>query len=395
MKFDANTYRMTETGKVGTIALVIGLIGLIASAIGWFVDSHQFFSSYLTAFVFWVSIGLGGLFFTMVHHMVGANWSVVIRRILESGGRVLPLMFVFFIPLIFGIGDLYRWTDAQQVAADHLLQHKQPYLNMPFFLVRNVFYFAVWSFFAYRLHKLSIKQDSNPSDELVETFKKLSGGGLVLFAFTISFAAVDWMMALEPDWYSTIYGPYYFSGSAMAIMAFTQIFVIYLRNNNILADTITTEHDHDIAKLAFAFIVFWAYMAFSQYMLIWYANLPEETIWFQHRWIGSWKTVSLVLVIGHFGVPFLILITRAAKRSGRLMLAGGFWLLLMHYIDIYWNIMPTFAEHGAHFSWMDLSTVVGIGGVFVWYFWRVFTAHALVPVNDPRLEASIEFVNRY
>jgi hypothetical protein len=223
----------------------------------------------------------------------------------------------------------------------------------------------------------------------------VSGAGLILFAITITFAAFDWMMSLDAHWYSTIYGAYFFAGSSMAMMAFALIIVIYLRRKKVLHETITIEHDHDIAKLAFAFIVFWAYMAFSQYMLIWYANIPEETIWYEHRWIGSWKTVSIVLMLGHFVIPFMILITRGAKRMPGLMLVGGFWLLAMHYIDIYWNVMPTFAHHGAHFSWMDLSTMVGIGGIFVWYFWRVFTAKALLPVNDPRLEASIEFVNQY
>lgn len=395
MKFDTSTYRMTDPGKLGTIALVIGVIALAASAAGYAIDSKQFFASYLTSFVFWVSIGLGGLFFTMVHHMVGANWSVVIRRILESTGYALPLMFVFFIPLIFGLNELYRWSIEEQVATDHLLQHKEPYLNTPFFIIRNVIYFAVWSFLAHRLYRLSVKQDDQSTPEITSSFKKASAPGLILFAVTITLASFDWMMSLDAHWFSTIYGAYFFSGSAMAMMAFAQIFVVHMRRNKILNDTITVEHDHDIAKLAFAFIVFWAYMAFSQYMLIWYANIPEETIWYEHRWIGSWKTVSLVLIIGHFVVPFLILITRQAKRMPALMYLGGFWLLIMHYIDIYWNVMPNFAHHGAHFSWMDVSTLVGIGGVFVWYFWKIYTAKALVPVNDPRLDASIEFVNHY
>jgi len=202
-------------------------------------------------------------------------------------------------------------------------------------------------------------------------------------------------MTLEAKWYSTIFGAYYFSGAAMAMMAFAQIFIVHLRWNNVLENTITVEHDHDIAKLSFAFIVFWAYMAFSQYMLIWYANIPEETVWFAERWVGSWKTVSLVLVFGQFAIPFLILITRGAKRSSRMMMMGGFWLLIMHYVDMYWLVMPAFNHQGAHVSWMDLSTLLGIGGIFVWFFWRNFAAHALIPVNDPRLEASIEFVNRY
>ncbi len=395
MKFDANTYKMTDPGKLGSVALGVGLLGLALSVVGYVMDSTQFYYSYLTAFVFWASIALGALFFTMVHHMVGANWSVVIRRILESIGMALPLMFLFFIPLIFGMKTLYAWSIPENVAADHLLQHKEPFLNPTFFVIRNIGYFAIWSFLAFRLYKLSIKQDSNPSERIVESFKHHSAPGIILFAVTITLAAFDWMMSLDAHWYSTIYGAYYFAGSSMAVMAFAQIFVVHMRGKNILADTITVEHDHDIAKLAFAFIVFWAYMAFSQYMLIWYANIPEETIWYQHRWIGSWKTISLVIIFGHFVIPFVILITRIAKRSPRLMLLGGFWLLIMHYIDIYWNIMPSFFHHGAHFSWMDVTTMLGIGGVFVWFFWRTYTSKALIPVSDPRLEASIEFVNHY
>ncbi len=374
--------------------LAIGVLGIAGSIAGYFVDSKQFLHSYLTAFTFWVSLGLGGLFFTMLHHLVNAQWSIVLRRLVENIMYTLPVMFIFFIPIALGLGGLYKWTDATVVAADHLLSQKSAFLNTGFFLVRTVAYFAIWTFLAFKLYALSIRQDQGHSAELTASFRKVSAPGIILFALTTTFAAWDWLMSLDAHWYSTIFGAYYFAGSTMAVMAFTLILVVWMGRKGVLKKEITPEHYHDLAKLTFAFIVFWAYMGFSQYFLIWYANIPEETIWYQHRWVGSWKAVSLVIVFGHFCLPFLFLITRAAKRSGPWLIFVCLWMLIMHYVDLYWLVFPNFSHHGAHFSWMDLATMMGIGGVFVWYFWKRFASRPLLPVGDPRLEASMKFVNQ-
>ncbi|MCC6962886.1 MAG: hypothetical protein IT585_06505 [candidate division Zixibacteria bacterium] len=394
MRFDAQNHRLTDSGKFGTIMLAIGVIGIAASIAGYFVDAQQFLASYLTAFTYWVSLGLGGLFFVMLHHLVNAQWSIVLRRIAENVMYALPLMIVFFLPVAFGLGSLYKWTDTAYVAADHLLSLKAGFLNTGFFLIRSFAYLVIWAVLAIKLYRLSLQQDQGHQPGLTKTWRKISAPGIIVFAITLTFASWDWLMSLDAHWYSTIFGAYYFAGATMAMMAFTLLTVLLLARRGILTDVITVEHYHDLAKLLFAFIVFWAYMGFSQYFLIWYANIPEETIWYQHRWVGSWKAISLLIVFGHFAVPFLLLITRAAKRSALWLIAMCVWMLFMHYIDLYWLVFPNFSHHGAHFSWMDLATMMAIGGVFVWYFWKRLAEQPLVPVNDPRLAASMKFVNQ-
>jgi len=389
MNIDRNTYRLTDGGRYGTVALGLGIGGLVLSAVGYLVDPAQFFHSYLTAFVFWLTIGLGGIFFTMLHHLVGARWSVVLRRLAEAIGANTPWMIIFFIPLLAGMHELYHWTHAEAVASDQLLQAKAPYLNVGFFIVRAVFYFAVWLLLAYGLYRLSLKQDSGHTEEIRKKMVRLSAPGMIAFAVTITFASFDWLMSLDAHWYSTIFGVYIFSGALVGILSFMTITAVYLRKKNILAETITVEHYHDLGRLTFAFTVFWAYMAFSQYFLIWYANIPEETVWFLHRWEGGWKTLSLVLVLGHFVIPFFILITRGAKRKPGFLKIIVIWMFLMHLVDLYWVVMPSLHHHGVHLSWIDPVTVIGIGGIFCWLFWRRLLSQPLVPVGDPGLDESI------
>lgn len=394
MKFDSQTYRISGAGNIGQRLLLAGIVGLALSGVGLFLDSRQFFHSYLVAFSFWVSVGLGALFFTMLHHLVSASWSVVLRRIFENVMIALPLLFVFFIPIALGMGNLYEWTHADRVAADHILHGKANFLNSGFFLARTLVYFAIWSIVAFLAYKLSLRQDQAHSETLTAKMKKVSAPGMILLAVTLTFAAWDWLMSLDAHWFSTIFGAYYFAGSATSALAVVTLIAIYLRGRRVLDKQITFEHYHDLAKLLFSFTVFWAYMAFSQYFLIWYANIPEETIWYQHRWIGSWKTISLLLVIGHFAVPFLVLISRGAKRSTRVLAFSGLWLLFMHWIDLYWLVMPNLHPQGFQLSWMDPTTFVGIGGVFLALVWKRLCAQPLVPINDPKLAASIEFVNQ-
>jgi len=336
---------------------------------------------------------LGALFFTLLHHLTRANWSTVLRRLSESIMSNIPFMLILFIPVLLGIHDLYHWSHQDAVATDHLLQLKSPYLNVPFFLVRVAFYFTVWTVVAYALIRYSLKQDTHHEDSLYLKMRKVSAPGLLLFAFTLTFAAVDWLMSLEPHWYSTIFGVYIFAGTFIAGIAFTIIIIAYQKKQGILNDVITVEHRHNLGKLLFAFTVFWAYIGFSQYLLIWYANIPEETFWFLQRWEGNWKIVSILLPIGHFGLPFLMLIPRAAKRSFGWLLFMAVYMLIMHYIDIYWIVMPNHLEQNAAFGWVDLSTFAGIGGIFVWLFWRKYTKGALIPIKDPGLKLSMEHVN--
>ncbi len=394
MRLNSNTYRLTDEENVGRRALIAGIIGLALSAFGLLFNAERFFYSYLTAAVFWITIAVGALFFVMLHHLVSARWSVVVRRLTENLMAVLPVAMVLFIPVLFGIHALYHWSHPEAVAQDAALQHKSAYLNTPFFIVRTTVYGGIWILFAWRLLKVSTDQDARHTESITSRMKRLSAPGMVLFAFTLSFAGFDWLMSLDAHWYSTIFGVYVFSGSLLAILAAVTLVALYLRDHGILTETITVEHYHDLGKLMFGFTIFWAYIAFSQFMLIWYGNIPEETLWYKHRWDEpGWQVISVILLVGHFIVPFLALITRAAKRNLRVLRATAIWLLVIHFLDLYWIVLPSY-NHGLHISWMDLTTLAGVGGIFLWYFWRQMTARPVIPVNDPRLEESVNFVNQ-
>ncbi len=393
MKWDKETFRITDPGRVQLIGGIVAAIGLAASVIALFVNQAHFFHAWLVGSMFWLTLAAGGLFFVMMHHLVGATWSVVLRRIAEAVMAVLPYMFIPLVVIIFGVHDLYHWNHADIVAADEALQGKTAYLNLPFFIIRIIIYFVVWTILIRMLNKTSLRQDDGHTEQLNSRYRRISAPGMILFAFTLTFAAFDWMMSLDAHWYSTIFGAYIFAGGVAALLAFLPLVSMLLRRQGVMADMITVDRYHDMGKLLFAFVVFWAYMAFSQYFLIWYGNIPEETEWFLRRWTGSWKTISLILVFGNFVIPFFILITRGAKR--RLAILGVFavWLLFMHWVDLYWVVMPSLYPDGAHLSWIDLAPITLIGGAFVARFWRVFSLHPTVTKGDPKLELSKRMVN--
>ncbi len=387
MKVDPKSYLLKDKGSLGKIALVIGVLGLLLSVIGYINDSKQFYFSYLTSFAFWVSLGLGGLFFTMLHHISGAKWSTVLVRISQAAMSVLPIMIIFFIPVYFGINELFDWSHPEIVAESSVLQGKAGFLNTSFFTIRAIIYFAIWGILAFLINKYSRLQDNG--NDTTKQLRIVSAPGMFLFAFTLSFAAFDWLMSLDPHWFSTMFGAYYFGGSFVIILALLIIMANYLQSNGTLKNEINHAHFSDLGKMFFGFIVFWAYLGGAQYFFIWYANIPEETVWFLDRWKGSWKTISQLLIFGHFLLPFVTLIFFNTKRNRNILVFFAFWIFLFHYLDMYWLIAPTFHHEGAHFSWIDLTTFLGIGGIFIALFCRSFTSKAIVPVNDPYLHASI------
>lgn len=380
-------------GRFKNVALVTGVVGLALSAVGYFVDSQQFFYSYLVAFAFWLTLAMGGLFFVMLHHLTGATWSVVIRRQAESIASVIPYMAILIIPILFGIRELYPWSRPEIVATDHVIHHKSAYLNVPFFIGRVVVFFGIWIALSLTLLKTSLSQDEGHTSSIGHRMRKISAPGMVLFALSFTFAGFDWFMSQDSHWYSTIFGVYIFAGGLLSVLAFLTFISLALRRRQILSETITREHYHDLGKLTFAFLVFWSYIAFSQYLLIWYANIPEETVWFASRYKGSWRYFALLLVYGYFVIPFILLIFRGTKRRLHFMRWMALWLLFMHWIDLYWIIVPNLKKQNAWPGWIDLAAMIGIGGIFLWLFWRQYFSGALVPVKDPRLKSSIEFVN--
>jgi hypothetical protein len=374
-------------GAVGVVFLAVSLAIGLATAGGW----SRFLHSYLTSFAFFLSLSLGALFFTILHHLTRAGWSVVVRRIAETlAGNVL-LMAVLALPLLIGMGHLYHWAQAGAAAHDHLLQHKRPWLNPPFFAIRIALYFAVWILVSRYFISRSIRQDRSGEIALTLQMERFSAPAMVLYALTANFAAFDLLMSLDPHWYSTIFGVYFFSGSVVGFFALMPILVYLLQRSGRLTQAISIEHYHDMGKLVFAFVVFWAYIAFSQFLLIWYSNLPEETIWYMRRQSGSWSGLSLLLLFGHFILPFALLIGRRIKRTPALLVGPALWILAMHWIDLYWIVMPQATPATVSPHILDLTCFLGIGGLFVAAAAHRLRRHALVPEKDPRLAESLAF----
>ena len=388
MKFDNKTYMLLETGSFAQKALIAGAAGLLLSLVGAFMDHAQFFQAYLTAFTFFTTIGLGGLFFVLIHHITGAYWGVVMRRVAENIACTLPIMGLAMIPLFFGMHDLFHWSHEEAVAHDAILQWKAPWLNTTFFIIRNILFFVIWGWLARGLRVLSLAQDKGDAESLGKMRRK-AAGGTVLYAITVTLFSFDWLMSLDPHWYSTIFGVYVFSGGFLAAIALLSILAIRLRNNG-AGELVTAEHTHDLGKFLFAFTAWWAYIGGAQYFLIWYGNIPEETIWFLHRWEHGWKYVGLFLILFHFIIPFFVLAFRAVKRVPVLIVSISSLALFMHYIDHFWMINPVFNDHLLHFSWMHITTFLGLGGVFVWWLALKSGKDPIIAMGDPKLQKSIE-----
>jgi hypothetical protein len=376
-------------GAVGVIALAIA--GLLAGRSEH--GAEEFFHSYLANFMFYLSLALGGLFFVLVTHLTRAGWSVALRRIAEVvAWAVVPLAPLALV-VVFGMHDLYEWTHTEAVANDAILQGKSAWLNETFFIVRLAIYFLVWIAMATYFLRKSVAQDRTGDVSLTLRMESRAAPAVIVYAVTLTLAAFDLMMSLYPHWYSTIYGVYYFAGSILGFFALSPLLLAILRRRGYLTRILTSEHAHDMGKLMFAFVVFWAYIAFSQYMLIWYGNLPEETVFYQIREAGDWVWISLLLLFGHFVLPFLFLMSRHPKRRSVSLVAGACWLLFMHWIDIFYLVMPTSRPEGNPFRLADLLCFVGLGGIFLAVvFWRMGQSN-LIPVRDPRLAESLSFEN--
>ncbi len=388
MNFDNKTYMLLGAGSIAQKALIAGIAGILLSLVGAYMDHAQFFQAYLTAFTFFTTLGLGGLFFLLIHHVTGAYWGIVLRRVAENLAYTLPIMGLAMIPLFFGMHDLFHWSHEEAVAHDSILQWKAPYLNTTFFFIRSIIIFAGWTWLVYGLRSLSLAQDAGDAASQVKMRRK-AAGGIVLFALTVTVFAFDWLMSLDPHWYSTIFGVYVFSGGFLAALALLSILAITLRNNG-AGEIITAEHTHDLGKFLFAFTAWWAYIGGAQYFLIWYGNIPEETIWFLHRWEHGWKFVSLFLILFHFIVPFIVLALRAVKRIPVLIVAISSMMLFMHYVDHFWLVNPTFNDHHFRISWMHVTTFLGLGGIFFWWLFMKMGKDPVIPTGDPKLQKSIE-----
>lgn len=379
--------------KLNGLALGLLVVGLVAGAIGYVMDAKAFPSSYLVAFMWLVTMGLGGLFFVLIQHVTRAGWSVAPRRHAEWLSWVLIAGAVMFLPLIaFAHGIWEHWM-GEHAKHDPLLVAKSAYLNPTFFYIRAVIYFAIWIGLTLWFSKGSAKLDEKRDDVIIEKMQGRSAPSLFLFGFSLTFAAFDWLMSLDPHWYSTIFGVYIFAGSVTSALSVLALINIRLQGARLLNRVSTVEHRHDIGKLLFGFTVFFAYIGFSQYFLIWYANIPEETIFYKHRWTGSWQTISLLILFGHFIIPFIVLLSRHAKRSSLVLGASAVWMIFMHWIDLYWLVKPNFDHHGAHFGIADVGTLLLALGVGAFVLARRASGTPLFPLHDPRVAEAMRVEN--
>ena len=379
--------------RIPMIAAVAALLGAVVCAILGVGNPKQFWFSWLVSFLFFLSLALGGLFFVLIQYASQGGWGIVVRRIGETVFATIPVMAALFIPVMLGLHDLYEWSHHDAVEHDALLRWKAPFLNVPFFLTRAGLYFLVWSFIAVMYYRGSRSQDVSGDPAVSARLRRLAGPSLIVLAVTTTFASIDWIMSLTPHWYSTIFGVYFFAGSFVGFIALLSVVAVAMRSAGLLDTIVSADHLHDVGKFLFAFTAFWAYIAFSQFFLMWYANLPEETIWYKARLEGSWKMVSVFLMAGHFGAPFLYLMGRAVKRKGSTLALGGAWLLAMHFLDLYWQVMPTLHPEGIRPSVLDVAAFVAVGGCFVATTSWLMRRQALVPIRDPRLAESLAFEN--
>lgn len=378
--------------KVRNGIVFVALAGWVAALAGYILDPKSFFSSYLISFLFFVSTAIGATFYVMLQHVTGSAWSVTVRRLMENLMKTLPLFLILFIPIALGIHDLYEWSHPG-AAGDPVLSQKLGYLNPPWFVLRSLLVLGLLSLFAWRLYRNSRAQDASGSLRHTVAAERWSAPGLIVIFLGGSLLSYDWIMSLDPHWFSTMFGVVFLSGGALSFIAVLIIVCLWLRANGYLVFSVNDEHYHDLGKWLFALVVFWAYVAFSQYMLIWYGNLPEETIWFMRRTQGSWKYAALLLAFGHFIFPFFALMPRAVKRNRSALGFFAGWMLVMHFLDLYWQAMPAFYKHGFGFHWITAATLAAIGGTTALVFWWGFRERPLVPVGDPRLKQCLAFHN--
>ena len=381
-------------------ALMVAGVGLVLCAIGFVVDRDQFFRSWLIAFLLFLGITLGSMALMMIQHLSGGTWGVF-RRVFEASSRTLPLMAALFIPVIAGMTSLYPWTHDDLVKGDEIMRHKAPYLNTGFFLARAFVYFVGWTAIAWTLTAWSKKQDEG--DMTVNLpIQRLSGFGLVFYALTVTFAGIDWIMSLNPHWYSTLFGFLMMGGQGLSSLAATIIISRYLSQRPPMQELLKPSHFHDLGKLSLAFTMLWAYFNFSQFLLTYAANLVEEVPYFISRMSHGWQYLAIFLVLFHFFVPFFLLLSRDNKRaSSRLVMIAG-WIIFVRYIDIFMLVTPDFGaagnlhmlagEHESHFfvHWLDLAAPVAIGGLWVWMFATQLLQRPMLAFRDPYLRESLQ-----
>jgi hypothetical protein len=380
--------------KIAQRSLVIGGVFAVISVVLAFVRPDEFYRAYLLGFMCWLGVALGSMAILMIRHLTGGGWGTIIRRILGAAMRTLPLLALLFIPLIFGIRRLYIW--AQPLAniqdkhlREHLEQITQTYLTVNGFIIRAIFYFAVWNVLSFLLSKWSKETDRPHAPDNSGRFKAVSGPGLILYGFTISFAAIDWIMSLDPSWISTIFGLIILIGEVLSAMCFAVVVERILFTYKPMSELLKPDFVHDHGKWMLTFIMVWAYFSFSQWLIIWAGNLPSEITFYLKRLSGGWGSIGLILVLFHFAIPFATLLSRPFKRNIRKLVWVAVWLILMRYLDLFWIIEPNFSKT-LTVTIADIVVPIAIGGIWLWYFFRNLASLPLLPAYDTDVHEVLE-----
>src|SRR5579859_7963918 len=369
---------------VGVLALALTALGGLAG------DGARLFSAYLFGYAVWVGLGLGSLGVVLVQFLTGGNWGLVTRRIFEAAAATLPLMAILFVPLLFGLNTLYAWAQPDVVAASAILQHKAPYLNVSFFIIRTVAYLAIWIGLVGLLRRWSTAQDRSADPAALRRLQRFSVVGILVLAVTVTFAAIDWLMSLDADWYSTMYPPMVGAGDMLLALSFGIVVVTLLAPDSPVGQTLTPRIFNDLGSLLLAFLMLWAYMSYFQYLLIWAGNLSDEIPWYLRRVDGSWLPIALVLAGLGFAVPFWFLLFRPIKRNRRALRLIAALIVVTHLVNVYWLVMPPFEPGGPVFDWLPVAALVGLGGLWLAVFSWELGARPLLPPNDPRLPRVLE-----
>ena len=380
-----------ELNRVRTVALVAGVVLSALLVLGALIDRAQFFHAYLVGFIFWTGITIGSLALLMLQHLTGGAWGLIIRRVLEASTRTLPLILLLFVPVVVGLNQIYPWTNRAEMNQVPALREKAAhYLNPPFFIGRALIYFAIWSLLAVLLNWLSLQQDRANDAKVKKRLQIVSGPGLGLLILTITFAAIDWVMSLDPAWSSTIFGLIFVASWSLSALAFGILSMSWLSKREPMNAVVRTSHFHDWGNLLLALVMLWTYFAFSQYLIIWSANLPEETVWYVARRHGGWGVIALGIVILQFVFPFMTLLSRAAKESAQKLAMLAVLIMAMRVVDVIWLIEPSYNREHFHLSWMDIVAPLGMGGLWLATFAWQLQKRSLVPINDPQLEQALE-----
>jgi hypothetical protein len=380
----------TSLARIQRAALATGAVGGVLAVVGLILDPPRFFQAYLTGYLFVLGPALGSLAIVMLHNMTGGAWGFAVKRLLEAAMRTLPFMAAAFLPIALGISQLYEWSHDEAVAADPILRHKAAYLNVPFFIVRALLYFGLWAGLALFMLRLAERYDRKLSLKALRRLKSASGFGLAAYVLSMSFASFDWAMSLEPHWFSTIYGVHFIVGQGLSTLCLAIVAAAFLARHEPFARWLAPRHFHDLGNLTLAFVMLWAYVSFSQFLIIWSGNLPEEIPWYLKRVGPAWQGLALVLVVFHFAAPFVVLLVRRSKQNARILARLAAALLVLRFLDVYWQIAPAFQEGEFAPHWLDLVVPLTLAALWLGLFVRNLHGRPLVSLQDAKLLGSLE-----